>query len=183
MTFTKEGPELPRLMNALDRTSLQVYSRSSSPQVSSTCSELYPEANTAQPGQRGTTRMHTRKTHARQRRHNTTASPRLQRGAGRRRCRAAAADAAAAAAAAAPAAAVLLLLHDPRRIAEHNLAQQTVVRFVPFGTHPRASNGTATAAPAPAVRAASVAAAAAQQQQQQEQQQGRPKNMYRHQAR
>ena len=51
---------------------------------------------------------HTDRAHARQRRHNTTASPRLRRGAGRRSCRAPAAAAAVAAAAAA--AAVLLLL-------------------------------------------------------------------------
>ena len=56
----------------------------------------------------GTTRMHTHRnsTHTRQRRQNTTASPRLRRGAGRCCCRAAAAAAAAVAAAAA---AVLLL--------------------------------------------------------------------------
>ena len=89
-------------MNDLGRTSLQVHSRSSSPYDWSTCSELYPEAETAQPGQRGTTRMHTHRqsTHARQRRHNTTASPRLRKGAGRCCCRAAAAAAAAASAAA-----------------------------------------------------------------------------------
>ena len=82
------------------------------------------------------------------------------------------------------AAVVLLLLHDPRCIAEHNPSQQTVSRFVFFGTHAGASNGTAEAAAV----VATVAAAAAAQQQQQEQvrQQGRPKHMYeytpRHQA-
>ena len=45
-------------MKGLDRTSLQVHSRSSSPYWS-TRSELFPEAETAQPGQRETTRMHT----------------------------------------------------------------------------------------------------------------------------
>jgi len=56
--FTKNGAELPRWANNLDRTSLQVHSRFSSPYDWSTRSELYPEAETAQPGQRGTTRMH-----------------------------------------------------------------------------------------------------------------------------
>ena len=78
------------------------------------------------------------------------------------------------------AAVVLLLLHDPRCIAEHNPSQQIVSRFVFFGTHAGASNGTAAAA------AVVATAAAAQQQQQQVQQQGRPKHMYeytpRHQA-
>ena len=41
-------------MNDLDRTSLQVHSCSSSPYDWSTRSELYPEAETAQPGQRET---------------------------------------------------------------------------------------------------------------------------------
>ena len=101
--------------------------------------QLYAEAKTVPPGQRGTTRMHTKTGHtdARQRRHNTTASPRLLRGAGRCCCRPAATAAAAAVAAAAVlmllccrAAAVLLrLLHDPRCIAEHNTLQQTVSRF------------------------------------------------------
>ena len=64
-------------------------------------------------GNDGQPDIHTQKehTHARQRRHNTTAGPRLRRGAGRCCCRAAATAAAAAAAAAA---AVLLLLLDPR---------------------------------------------------------------------
>ena len=52
------------------------------------------------------------------------------------------------------AATVLLLLHDPRCIAVHNPSQQAVSRFVFFGTHAEASNGTAAAA------AAAVAAAA-----------------------
>ena len=55
----KNGPQLPRLVNDLDRTLLQFHSRSSSPYDWSTRSELYPEAETAQPGQRATTRMHT----------------------------------------------------------------------------------------------------------------------------
>ena len=42
----------------MDRTSLQVHSRFSSPYDWSTRSELYPEAETAQLGQRGTTRTH-----------------------------------------------------------------------------------------------------------------------------
>jgi len=58
---------------------------------------------------------------------------------------------------------VLLLLHDPRCIAEHKPSQQTVSRFVFFGTHAEASNGTAAAAAA-AVAVAVAAAAAAQQQ-------------------
>ena len=137
---------------------------------------------------------HTERAHARQWRHNTKASPRLRRGAGRCCCRAATAAAAAAAAATVLllllllccccAAVVLLVLHDPRCIAEHKPSQQTVSRFVFFGTHAGASNGTAEAAAV----VATVAAAAAAQQQQQEQvrQQGRPKHMYeytpRHQA-
>ena len=48
------------------------------------------------------------------------------------------------------AAAVQLLLHDPRCIAEHNPSQQTVSRFVFFGKHAKASNGTAAAAAAAA---------------------------------
>ena len=185
---------------------LQVHSRSSSPYDWSTRSELYTEAETAQPGQRGTTRMHTQKerTHARQRRHNTTASPKLRRGAGRCCCRAAATAAAAAAAAA-----VLLLLHDPRCIAGHNPSQQIVSRFVFFGTHAGTSNGTAAAAAGPATGEAKMyeytrhqavnrlflvlcfmertqERVTAQQQQQQVQQQGRPKHTYeyttRHQA-
>ena len=55
----KNGPQLPRLVNDLDRTLLQFHSRSSSPYGWSTHSELYPEAETAQPGQRATTRMQT----------------------------------------------------------------------------------------------------------------------------
>ena len=70
------------------------------------------------------------------------------------------------------AAAVLLLLHDPRCIAEHNPSQQTVSRFVIFGTHAGASNGTAATA------AAVVATAAAAEQQQQVKQQGGAKHMY-----
>ena len=66
---------------------------------------------------------------------------------------------------------LLLLLHDPRCIAEHNPSQQTVSRFVFFGTHAGASNGTAAAA-------AAVVATAAAAQQQQVQQQGRPKHTY-----
>ena len=66
---------------------------------------------------------------------------------------------------------VLLLLHDPRCIAEHKPSQQTVSRFVFFGTHAEASNGTGAAAAAAAV---AVAAAAAQQVHQQ----GKPKHMY-----
>ena len=84
---------------------------------------------------------------------------------------------------------MLQLLHDPRCIAEHNPSQQTVSRFVFFGTHAEASNGTAAAAAAAAVAtstAAAAAAAAQQQQQQQVQQKGCPKYMYeftfRHQA-
>ena len=73
----------------------------------------------------------------------------------------------------AAAAAVLLLPHDPRCIAEHNPSQQTFSRFVIFGTHADASNGTAVAA---AAAAAAVATAAAAQQQ--VQQQGRPKHIY-----
>ena len=38
------------------------------------------------------------------------------------------------------AATVLLLLHDPRCIAEHKPSQQTVSRFVFFGTHAESSN-------------------------------------------
>ena len=56
--LTINGPELPRWVNVLGRTSLQVHSRSSSRYDWSTCSELYPEAETTQPGQRGTTRIH-----------------------------------------------------------------------------------------------------------------------------
>ena len=58
---------------------------------------------------------------------------------------------------------LLLLRHDPRCIAEHNPSIQTVSRFVFFGTHAEASNGTA-AAPAAAPAAVAVAAAVAQQQ-------------------
>ena len=63
---------------------------------------------------------------------------------------------------------LLLLLHDPRCIAEHKPSLQTVSRFVFFGTHAEASNGTAAAAAAAAaaVAVAVVAAAAAAQQQQ-----------------
>ena len=98
---------------------------------------------------------------------NTTASPRLRRGAGRCCC--------CCCCCCAVAAAVLLLLHDPRCIAEHNPSQHTVPRFVYFLTHAGASNGTA---------AATAVATAAAQQQQQVQQQGRPKHTYgyRHQA-
>ena len=68
-------------------------------------------------------------------------------------------------------------------IAEHNPSQQTVSRFVLYGTHAGASNGTAAAA---AAVVATAAAAAAEQQQRQVQQQGRPKHTYeyttRHQA-
>ena len=71
------------------------------------------------------------------------------------------ATATAAAAAAAAVLLLLLLLHDPRCIAEHKPSQQTVSRFVFFGTYAEASNGTAAAAAAVAV---AVAAAAAQQQ-------------------
>ena len=71
------------------------------------------------------------------------------------------------------AAVVLLLLHDPRCIAEHNPSQQTVSRFVFYGAHARASNGTAAAAAVVA-----TAAAAAAEQQQQVQQQGRPKHTH-----
>ena len=64
--FTKNGAELPRWANNLDRTSLQVHSRLSSPYDWSTRSELYPEAETAQPGQRVTTRCtHTERAHTR----------------------------------------------------------------------------------------------------------------------
>ena len=88
----------------MDRTSLQVHSRSSSPYDWSTRSELHPEAKTPQPGQQGTTRMHIHRnsthTHTRHWRRNTTASPRLRREAGRCCCRVAATAAAAAAAAA-----------------------------------------------------------------------------------
>ena len=77
----------------------------------------------------------------------------------------------------AAAAAVLLLPHDPRCIAEHNPSQQTFSRFVIFGTHAEASNGTAAAAAAGAAAAAVATAAAATAQQQQVQQQGRPKHM------
>ena len=77
-------------------------------------------------------------------------------------------------------AAAALLLLDPRCIAEHNPSLQTVSRFVFYGTHVGASNGTAAAA------AIVATAAAAEQQQQQVQQQGRPKHTYeyttRHQA-
>ena len=76
-----------------------------------------------------------------------------------------------AAAAAAVLLLLLLLLHDPRCIAEHKPSQQTVSRFVFFGTHAEASNGTGAAAAAAAV---AVAAAAAQQVHQQ----GKPKHMY-----
>ena len=70
------------------------------------------------------------------------------------------------------AAAVLLLLLDPRCIAEHNPSQQTVSRFVFYGTRAGASHGAAAAA------AVVATAAAAEQQQQQVQQQGRPKHTY-----
>ena len=157
----------------MDRTSLQVHSRFSTPYDWSTRSELYPEA--AQPGQRGTTRCtHTERAHTRsatETRHNS--QPETPKGSW-------------------PllllllllccccAAVVLLLLHDPQCIAEHKPSQQTVSRFAFFGTHAGASNGTAAAA------AVVATAAAAAQQQQQIQQQGRPKHMYeytpRHQA-
>ena len=144
-------------------------------------------AETAQPGQRGTTRMHRH----RKRTHtlgngDTTQQPARDSEGGL------------AAAAAAPpppppppllllllcccAAVVLLLLHDPRCIAEHNPSQQTVSRFVFFGTHAGASNGTTAATAEAATTAAAAgttaAAAAQQQQQQQVQQQGTPKHMY-----
>ena len=103
--------------------------------------------NRATRAQRGTTTMHTHRniTRTRQRRQKTTASPRLGRGSGRllprrrhrRRC-------------CCCAAAAVLLLYDPRCIAEHNPSQQTVSRFVFFGTHAEASNGTAAAAAATA---------------------------------
>ena len=144
------------------------------------------------PGQLGTTRCtNTQKehTHAWQRRHNTTASPRLRRGAGRCCCRAAATAAAAAAAA------VLLLCcccaAAASRPSMHRGAQPVSTdcfSFVFFGTHAGASNGTAAAAAAAVVATAAAAAAttAAAQQLQQVQQQGRPKHMYeytpRHQA-
>ena len=54
--------------------------------------------NQGNEGQPRCTVSHTDRAHARQRRHNTTASPRLRRGAGRCCCRAAATAAAAAAA-------------------------------------------------------------------------------------
>ena len=61
------------------------------------------------------------------------------------------------------------------------MSQQTVSRFVLYGTHAGASNGTAAAA-----AVVTTAAAAVEQQQQQVQQQGRPKHTYenttRHQA-
>ena len=127
---------------------LQVHSRSSSAYNWSTRSELYPETDTAQPGQPGTTRMHThRKSTHTLGNGDTTAS---QRGAGRCCCRAAGIAAAAAAAAATT---VLLLLHDPRCIAERNPSQQTVARFMFCGTHAGARNGTA-APPAAAAAAA-----------------------------
>ena len=151
-------------MNDLDRTSLQVHSRSSSPYDWSTCSELYPEAETTQPGQRGTTRVHTHRAHAWQRRHDTTASLRLRRGAGRRSCRAPAAAAAVAAAAAA--AAVLLLLccsctaAAASRSAMHRGAQRATTDCFSF------------------FFSLFWNARLAQQQQQQEQHQGRPKHLY-----
>ena len=58
---------------------------------------------------------------------------------------------AAAAAAPPPLLLLLLLLHDPRCIAVHKPSQQTVSRFVFFGTHAEASNGTTAAAAAAAV--------------------------------
>ena len=141
-----------------------------------TRSELYPDVETAQPGQQGTTRMHThRKSTHTLGNGDTTQQPARESGGEL--------------VAAAAAAVLLLLLRDPRCIAEHNPSQQTVSRFVFFGTHAEASNGTAAAAAATTTAAAAAvatAAAAAQQQQQQIQQQGRPKQMYayttRHQA-
>ena len=180
----------------MDRSSLQVHSRFSSPYDWSTRSELYPEAETAQPGQRGTTRIHRHRksTHTLGNGDTTQQPARDSEG-----------ELAAAAATPPPpppppllllllllllccccVAAVLLLLLllllDPRCIAEHNPSQQTVSRFVFYGAHAGASNGTAAAAAV----VATAAAAAAEQQQQQVQQQGRPKHTYeyttRHQA-
>ena len=144
----------------MDRTSLQVHSRFSSPYDWYTRSELYPEAETAQPGQRGTTRIHRHRksTHTLGNGDTTQQPARDSEG-----------ELAAAAAAPPPpppppllllllllllccccVAAVLLLLLllllDPRCIAEHNPSQQTVSRFVFYGTHSGASNGTAAAA-------------------------------------
>ena len=125
-----------------------------------------PRPKPCNQGNEGQPDVHTQKehTHARQRRHNTTASPRLRRGAGRCCC-------------CCCAAVVPLLLHDAQCIAEHKPSQQTVSRFAFFGTHAGASNGTAAAAAAVAT-AAAAAAAQQQRQQQQVQQQGRPKHMY-----
>ena len=60
----KKRPGTSQMSEHLDRTSLQVHSRISSPYDWSTRSELYPEVITAQPGQRGKTRStHTQKEH------------------------------------------------------------------------------------------------------------------------
>ena len=113
----------------------------------------------------GTTRMHTQKehTHARQRRHNTTASPRLRKGAGRCCCRAAATAAAAAAAAAA---AVLLLCCCcfPTRDASRSTTRHNRLFLVLCFLQRTQDRVTIQQQQ--------------QQQQQQVQQQGRPKHMY-----
>jgi len=130
-------------------------------------------------------------THARQRRHNTTASPRLswplllprRRHRRRRRC-------CCCCCCCCCAAAVLLLCccfccccfstRDASRSTTRLNRLFLVLCF--YGTHAGASNGTAAAAAV----VATAAAAAAEQQQQQVQQQGRPKHTYeyttRHQA-
>ena len=181
----------------LDRTSLQGHSRFSSPYDWSTRSELYPEAETAQPGQRGqpgctdTERAHTRS--ATETQHNSQPEtpkgrwplllPRSRHRRRRRRCRCCCCCCFCCAAA------VLLLCcccaaaaSRPRCIADQNPSQQTVSRFVFCETHAEASNGTAAAVAV----VATAAAAAAEQRQQQVQQQGRPKHTYkyttRHQA-
>ena len=124
-----------------------------------TRSELYPDVETAQPGQQGTTRMHThRKSTHTLGNGDTTQQPARESGGEL--------------VAAAAAAVLLLLLRDPRCIAEHNPSQQTVSHFVFFGTHAGASKGAAAAAAAAAVAAAAAAA------QQQVEQQARPKHMH-----
>ena len=66
------------------------------------------------------------------------------------------------------------------------VSQQTVSRFLLYGTHAGASNGTAAAAAVVATAAAAAEQQQQQVQQQQVQQQGRPKHTYeyttRHQA-
>ena len=159
-------------MNDLDRTSLHVTSRSSSLLIYawSTRSEINPEAETAQPGQRGTTRMHTHRksTHTFGNGDTTQQPARDPEG-----------ELAVAAAAPPPPPLLLLLLllllcccccccccycccccftarDASRSTTRHN---RLFLVFLFFGTHAGASNGTAAAAAA--AEAATTAAAAA----------------------